>query len=81
MGDPAGVGPEVLARAREKRVSEKLPTFVAIGDAGAVEAVWDGPIARINDIQNTIASAVEEQSATTNEIARNASEAALGANE
>ena len=38
-------------------------------------------IGRINDISNTIASAVEEQSATTNEIARNASEAAKGSME
>jgi methyl-accepting chemotaxis protein len=35
----------------------------------------------INDIQNTIASAVEEQTATTNEIARNATEAAKGSTE
>ncbi|HZZ18385.1 MAG TPA: PAS domain-containing methyl-accepting chemotaxis protein [Opitutaceae bacterium] len=38
-------------------------------------------IGQINDISNTIASAVEEQSATTNEIARNASEAARGSTE
>jgi methyl-accepting chemotaxis protein len=38
-------------------------------------------INQINDIQNTIASAVEEQTATTNEIARNAAEAAKGSNE
>jgi methyl-accepting chemotaxis protein len=38
-------------------------------------------IGQINDISNTIASAVEEQSATTNEIARNASEAAKGSTE
>ncbi len=50
---------------------------------GAVGAIGDISkiIAQINDIQNTIASAVEEQSATTNEIARNASEAARGATE
>ena len=50
---------------------------------GAVTAINDISkiITRINDIQNTIASAVEEQAATTNEIARNASEAAKGANE
>ncbi len=50
---------------------------------GAVTAIAEISkiITRINDIQNTIASAVEEQSATTNEIARNASEAAKGANE
>jgi methyl-accepting chemotaxis protein len=35
-------------------------------------------IAQINDIQATIASAVEEQTATTNEIARNIAEASAG---
>lgn len=50
---------------------------------GAVVAIADiaKVIGQINDISNTIASAVEEQSATTNEIARNASEAAKGSNE
>jgi methyl-accepting chemotaxis protein len=38
-------------------------------------------INQINDIQNAIASAVEEQTATTNEIARNVAEAAKGSNE
>jgi methyl-accepting chemotaxis protein len=38
-------------------------------------------INQINDIQNTIASAVEEQTVTTNEIARNATEAAKGSTE
>jgi methyl-accepting chemotaxis protein len=50
---------------------------------GAVSAI--GRIAevigKINDIQATIASAVEEQTATTNEIARSVTEAAAGANE
>jgi methyl-accepting chemotaxis protein len=50
---------------------------------GAVSAIGEisKVISRINDIQNTIASAVEEQSATTNEIARNAAEAARGSGE
>ncbi len=50
---------------------------------GAVTAIEQisSIITQINDIQNTIASAVEEQSATTNEIARNASEAAKGSTE
>jgi len=43
----------------------------AIGEIGTV-------INQINDISNTIASAVEEQTATTNEIGRNVSEAARG---
>jgi methyl-accepting chemotaxis protein len=38
-------------------------------------------INKINDYQNTIASAVEEQTATTNEISRNVAEAAKGSTE
>lgn len=38
-------------------------------------------INRINDISNTIASAVEEQTATTNEISRSVGEAARGTSE
>jgi methyl-accepting chemotaxis protein len=38
-------------------------------------------IHQINDISNSIASAVEEQTATTNEIARNVAEAAKGSSE
>ncbi len=47
---------------------------------GAVEAIGQisQVIVQINDISNTIASAVEEQTAVTNEIARNVAEAARG---
>jgi methyl-accepting chemotaxis protein len=38
-------------------------------------------IAEINDVQSSIASAVEEQTATTNEMARNVADAARGTNE
>jgi len=50
---------------------------------GAVEAIAQiGTIInQINDIQNTIASAVEEQTATTGEISRNVAEAAKGSTE
>ncbi|MEO8024972.1 MAG: methyl-accepting chemotaxis protein [Bryobacteraceae bacterium] len=50
---------------------------------GAVRAIGEISeiINQINDISNTIASAVEEQTATTNEIGRNVSEAAKGTNE
>ncbi|HEY0359795.1 MAG TPA: hypothetical protein VGD11_14515, partial [Mycobacteriales bacterium] len=49
----------------------------------AVEAIAEIStiIGRINDYQLTIASAVEEQSATTNEMNRNVAEAATGAEE
>ncbi|HWJ09962.1 MAG TPA: methyl-accepting chemotaxis protein [Nocardioides sp.] len=49
------------------------------GAVSAISRIAD-VIARINDIQSTIASAVEEQTATTNEIARSVTEAAGGAN-
>ncbi len=50
---------------------------------GAVEAIGQigSIINQINDISNTIASAVEEQTATTNEIGRNITEAAKGSAE
>ncbi len=50
---------------------------------GAVEAIGQigTIISQINDIQSTIASAVEEQTATTAEISRNVGEAALGSRE
>jgi methyl-accepting chemotaxis protein len=50
---------------------------------GAVSAIQQigGIITQVNDIANTIASAVEEQSVTTNEMSRNVVEAAKGSNE
>ena len=49
----------------------------------AVDAIASisGVIHQINDISNTIATAVEEQNATTNEMSRNVSEAAQGSGE
>ena len=47
MGDPAGVGPEIIAKAWAARRDRALPRFVAVGDARAIERVWDGPIERV----------------------------------
>jgi methyl-accepting chemotaxis protein len=52
-------------------------TREAIGAIGQISTI----INQINDISNTIASAVEEQTATTNEMARNVAEAAKGSAE
>jgi methyl-accepting chemotaxis protein len=63
-------------------ISRKIETIQ--GDTkGAVEAIAQiGKIInQINDIQNTIASAVEEQTATTGEISRNVAEAAKGSSD
>ncbi len=43
MGDPAGVGPEIIAKSWERRAERGLPPFVAIGDPAAIAAVWQGP--------------------------------------
>ena len=63
-------------------ISQKIEAIQ--GDTkGSVEAIGQitAIINQINDIQNTIASAVEEQTATTNEIARNVNQAAQGSTE
>jgi methyl-accepting chemotaxis protein len=63
-------------------ISQKIEAIQA-DTRGAVTAIGQiGTIInQINDIQNTIASAVEEQTATTNEISRNVTEAAKGSAE
>jgi len=69
------------ARATED-ISRKIEAIQ--GDTkGAVEAIAQiGKIInQINDIQNTIAGAVEQQTATTGEISRNVAEAAKGSSE
>ncbi|WP_458388680.1 4-hydroxythreonine-4-phosphate dehydrogenase PdxA [Sphingomonas sp. F9_3S_D5_B_2] len=49
LGDPAGIGPEVIAKCWDHRFEFGLMPFVAIGDARSIESVWDGPIAAIDD--------------------------------
>ncbi len=49
LGDPAGIGPEVIGKCWDNRSAFDLPPFIAIGDPRAVAAVWDGPIAQITD--------------------------------
>ena len=49
LGDPAGVGPEIAAKAWEKRRQEGLHPFFVVGDVRSIEAVWSGPVARISN--------------------------------
>ena len=60
-------------------ISRKIEA-IQTDTTGAVTAIEQigSVIGQINDIQNTVASAVEEQSVTTNEITRNLTEAAKG---
>jgi 4-hydroxythreonine-4-phosphate dehydrogenase len=47
LGDPAGIGPEIVARAWQLHRERGLPLFFAVGDLRSVEAVWPGPVVRI----------------------------------
>ncbi len=54
LGDPAGIGPELIAAAWTARVAWKLPAFFAVGGAEILAAAAarrgiDLPIARISD--------------------------------
>ncbi|MBT3511433.1 MAG: HAMP domain-containing protein [Nitrospina sp.] len=74
-----------LANQTAKATEEISTKIQAIqGDTkGSVEAIGEISVIinQINDISNTIASAVEEQTATTAEIGRNVNEAAKGSSE
>ena len=50
LGDPAGVGPEVTARAWEARAHAQLPVFFALGDAASIRQVWNGPITLVDSV-------------------------------
>ena len=69
------------ARATED-IGHKIETIQA-DTKGAVDAIGQisSIINQINDIQSTIASAVEQQTATTYEISRSVNEAAVGSRE
>ncbi len=49
MGDPAGIGPEVVAKAWAERAAHGLTPFFAVGDIRAIAAVWDGPVERVSE--------------------------------
>ena len=83
----AVVANEVKELAKEtakatENISRKIGTIqqdteAAVGAIGEISEI----IRQIHDFQNTIASAVEEQATTTNEIGRNIEEAARGTGE
>lgn len=49
LGDPAGIGPEVIAKCWDNRAEFNLPPFVAIGDGRSIASIWDGPIEVVDD--------------------------------
>ncbi|NIJ29341.1 4-hydroxythreonine-4-phosphate dehydrogenase [Sphingomonas insulae] len=50
MGDPAGIGPEIIAKSWAVRNLHSLPPFALIGDVAAVAQVWTGPIERVESL-------------------------------
>ncbi len=83
----AVVANEVKELAKEttkatENISQMIET-IQVDTKGAVEAIGQITtiIKQVNDFQTTIASAVEEQSATTNEMTRNVTEASKGSME
>jgi 4-hydroxythreonine-4-phosphate dehydrogenase len=53
VGDPAGIGPEIIGKAWETRHDKTLPAFFAIGDIGSFAPHWDGPLVKIDDPADT----------------------------
>ena len=47
LGDPAGIGPEIVGKAWALRDDTGLAPFFAVGDAGSIGIGWHGPVARI----------------------------------
>jgi len=53
MGDPAGIGPEIVAKAWTARHAHDLPPFAVVGDPRAIAAVWNGPIVEVADLNGS----------------------------
>jgi 4-hydroxythreonine-4-phosphate dehydrogenase len=47
LGDPAGIGAEIIAKSWERRESQALPPFFVVGEISSISAVWSGPVAII----------------------------------
>lgn len=54
LGDPAGIGPEIVAKSWLTRDARGLPPFFAVGDAASLRAVWLGPIAPITTPEEAV---------------------------
>ncbi|WP_373472465.1 4-hydroxythreonine-4-phosphate dehydrogenase PdxA [Sphingorhabdus lacus] len=55
VGDPAGIGPEIIGKAWEARKTADLPPFFAIGDMGSFAPHWNGPVVKIDDPADSFA--------------------------
>lgn len=54
IGDPAGVGPEIIGKAWEQRKKAGLHPFFAVGDPASFAAHWQGPVERIDSPEQAL---------------------------
>ena len=55
LGDPAGIGPEMAARAWERRGTDGVPAFVAVGSLASLAAVSDAPVTVVTTPDQAVA--------------------------
>lgn len=55
LGDPAGIGPEIVIKAWEGRGREALPPFFAVGDIRSIQSIWPGPVERVTSTDEAVA--------------------------
>ena len=55
LGDPAGIGAEITAKAYAERNSRALPPFFAVGSRRALNAAWLGPVETITQPADAVA--------------------------
>ncbi len=49
LGDPAGIGPEIVTKAWRDRALHNLPSFFAVGSKQAIRKIWLGPLSHISE--------------------------------
>ncbi len=49
VGDPAGIGPEIIGKAWQARSDANLQPFFAVGNIRSFAPHWAGPVVQIND--------------------------------
>ncbi|AFN55944.1 4-hydroxythreonine-4-phosphate dehydrogenase [Zymomonas mobilis] len=54
LGDPSGIGPEIVAKAWSRRKSDQIMPFFAIGSVASIQAVSSIPVAAITDLNKAI---------------------------
>ena len=55
LGDPAGIGPEIVAKAWDAREEHGLAPFFAVGDRRSIQQVWSGPVQLISSPDEAVA--------------------------